>query len=333
MTPTTGPRCPTDICARLREIPDYDRDRVQLHQPRGRRPGPPPRGRAEGAGARRSCAGRSARPKPRRRRAQVADNVTFEGYSRRLPGLTRGAAAPRCSSANTLRGLGGAKPPATARREGTAWPTSPCTTAWPRSPPPTGTPWPAPNRPTGGRRRPLHHPPLPVGAGGLRLHRHRHRLAGPAPGRCATAAALLAATPLYVKTHSQGEYIFDHGWADALERAGGPLLPQAADRRALHPRHRPPLPRRRRSTARRCWRAAIGVAAQQPALLAARHLLHRGRGRGAGRASTALLHRITQQFHWENRGYAELRRLPRRPLRAQAQDDPQGTRDGAGPRA
>ncbi|HEY6919369.1 MAG TPA: peptidogalycan biosysnthesis protein, partial [Tabrizicola sp.] len=30
---------------------------------------------------------------------------------------------------------------------------------------------------------------------------------------------LLAATPLYVKSHSQGEYIFDHGWADALERA------------------------------------------------------------------------------------------------------------------
>ena len=31
----------------------------------------------------------------------------------------------------------------------------------------------------------------------------------------------LAAMPLYVKSHSQGEYIFDHGWAEALERAGG----------------------------------------------------------------------------------------------------------------
>ena len=31
----------------------------------------------------------------------------------------------------------------------------------------------------------------------------------------------IAALPLYVKSHSQGEYIFDHGWAQALERAGG----------------------------------------------------------------------------------------------------------------
>ena len=37
---------------------------------------------------------------------------------------------------------------------------------------------------------------------------------------------LVAATPLYVKSHSQGEYIFDHGWADALERAGGRYYPK-----------------------------------------------------------------------------------------------------------
>src|SRR5688572_32184104 len=30
-----------------------------------------------------------------------------------------------------------------------------------------------------------------------------------------------AAAPAYLKTHSQGEYVFDHGWADAWERAGG----------------------------------------------------------------------------------------------------------------
>ena len=33
--------------------------------------------------------------------------------------------------------------------------------------------------------------------------------------------ALLAAAPAYLKSHSQGEYVFDHGWADAWERAGG----------------------------------------------------------------------------------------------------------------
>ena len=36
----------------------------------------------------------------------------------------------------------------------------------------------------------------------------------------------VAATPLYVKTNSQGEYIFDHGWADAYERAGGRYYPK-----------------------------------------------------------------------------------------------------------
>ena len=31
---------------------------------------------------------------------------------------------------------------------------------------------------------------------------------------------LVAAAPTYLKTHSQGEYVFDHGWADAYQRAG-----------------------------------------------------------------------------------------------------------------
>lgn len=38
--------------------------------------------------------------------------------------------------------------------------------------------------------------------------------------------ALLAAAPAYLKSHSQGEYVFDHGWADAWERAGGSYYPK-----------------------------------------------------------------------------------------------------------
>ena len=34
-----------------------------------------------------------------------------------------------------------------------------------------------------------------------------------------------AVMPLYLKSHSQGEYIFDHAWADAYERAGGRYYP------------------------------------------------------------------------------------------------------------
>ena len=38
--------------------------------------------------------------------------------------------------------------------------------------------------------------------------------------------ALVAAAPCYIKSHSMGEYVFDHAWADALERAGGQYYPK-----------------------------------------------------------------------------------------------------------
>src|ERR1700747_2476715 len=56
---------------------------------------------------------------------------------------------------------------------------------------------------------------------------------GWAPQHMSLAGAdgeIVAVVPLYAKTHSYGEYIFDYGWADAYERAGGrdyPELPSA----------------------------------------------------------------------------------------------------------
>lgn len=57
---------------------------------------------------------------------------------------------------------------------------------------------------------------------------------------------LLAACPLYVKGHSQGEFVFDHGWAEAADRAGisyypkllvaVPFTPAAGARFLIHPR-------------------------------------------------------------------------------------------------
>ena len=41
-----------------------------------------------------------------------------------------------------------------------------------------------------------------------------------------TDGVLAGAAPLYMKSHSQGEYIFDHGWAQAFERAGGRYYPK-----------------------------------------------------------------------------------------------------------
>src|SRR6185369_10359464 len=37
---------------------------------------------------------------------------------------------------------------------------------------------------------------------------------------------LMGCVPLYMKSHSQGEYVFDQGWADAFERAGGQYYPK-----------------------------------------------------------------------------------------------------------
>ena len=48
----------------------------------------------------------------------------------------------------------------------------------------------------------------------------RHLLAEGADG------TLLGAAPCYVKSHSRGEYVFDHGWAEAFERAGGDYYPK-----------------------------------------------------------------------------------------------------------
>ena len=40
------------------------------------------------------------------------------------------------------------------------------------------------------------------------------------------AGQVAAVMPLYLKSHSQGEYVFDHAWADAYERAGGQYYPK-----------------------------------------------------------------------------------------------------------
>ena len=67
------------------------------------------------------------------------------------------------------------------------------------------------------------------------------------------ASGMTAAAPAYLKTHSQGEYVFDHGWAEAWQRAGQPYYPKLqvavpftpvpgrrllAREPALHPRSR-----------------------------------------------------------------------------------------------
>ncbi len=116
---------------------------------------------------------------------------------------------------------------------------------------------------------------------------------------------MIGATPLYVKSHSQGEYIFDHGWADALERAGGRYYPKlqiavpftpATGRRFLTA---PDAPHARDTLVE----AAIALA--EGNRLSSLHVTFcTGHEAETLAARHGLLHRVTQQFHWENRGYA-----------------------------
>jgi predicted N-acyltransferase len=48
----------------------------------------------------------------------------------------------------------------------------------------------------------------------------------PAPILVEEEDRLIAAAPGYLKSHSQGEYVFDHAWADAWEQAGGQYYPK-----------------------------------------------------------------------------------------------------------
>ena len=113
----------------------------------------------------------------------------------------------------------------------------------------------------------------------------------------------IAAMPLYVKGHSQGEYIFDHGWAEALERVGGKYYPKlqsavpftpATGRRFLGPdAHRAAL-----------MQAAIGLTAGNG--LSSLHVTFCAEDEAqALEGLDGTLHRITQQFHWQNRNYTD----------------------------
>lgn len=116
---------------------------------------------------------------------------------------------------------------------------------------------------------------------------------------------LMAAMPLYAKTHSQGEFVFDHSWAEAYERAGGQYFPKllgavpftpVTGRRLLT---RPGPDQTRLSNA--LLSAAIQVAAQNE--FSSLHVNFMTPDQAAGAEELGLMIRNDQQFHWRNDGY------------------------------
>lgn len=112
---------------------------------------------------------------------------------------------------------------------------------------------------------------------------------------------LVAALPAYLKHHSQGEYVFDHAWADAWARAGGEYYPKlqiaAPFTPATGPRVLAPDP---------AMAAPLLAAAQQLCAehgLSSAHATFIAPEQMAWFAAAGWLVRHDIQFHWHNRGY------------------------------
>jgi predicted N-acyltransferase len=112
--------------------------------------------------------------------------------------------------------------------------------------------------------------------------------------------------PMYLKNHSQGEYVFDHGWADALERAGGRYYPKLQVAVPFTPVPGPRLLVRGdmpyEATARTLLAGCLEVARQ--ADVSSLHMTFCTEAEWRFLGDNGLLQRTGEQFHWENRGYA-----------------------------
>jgi hypothetical protein len=117
---------------------------------------------------------------------------------------------------------------------------------------------------------------------------------------------LMGAAPLYLKSHSYGEYVFDWGWADAYERAGGsyypklqacvPFTPVTGPRLLLHPASKRP------AVARALVAGMLELARQTQ--VSSLHVTFPTEAEWRDLGEAGFLRRTGLQYHWENRGYA-----------------------------
>lgn len=113
------------------------------------------------------------------------------------------------------------------------------------------------------------------------------------------SGAICAAAPAYLKSHSQGEYVFDHGWAEAFERAGGQYYPKLQIAVPFTP---VPGPRLLGSRPQQLLAAAEAVVLQNS--LSSAHLTFPSGADSAECERRGWLIRHGIQYHWFNRGYS-----------------------------
>jgi predicted N-acyltransferase len=118
---------------------------------------------------------------------------------------------------------------------------------------------------------------------------------------------LVAAAPMYRKTHSWGEFVFDFGWAQAHERHGISYYPKLLLAVPFSPINAPRLltaPDRPAEDLRRRLIAAMEARCTSEELSSA-HALFIGEAERAAFAAAGWLERSDVQFHWRNRGYRD----------------------------
>jgi predicted N-acyltransferase len=111
--------------------------------------------------------------------------------------------------------------------------------------------------------------------------------------------------PCYLKSHSQGEYVFDRGWADAYERAGGRYYPKLQASVPFTPATGPRLLIRNGVDREQIGTAlASGLVALCEATKASSvHVTFARKAEAKFLGSCGFLQRNDQQFHWHNHGY------------------------------
>ena len=112
---------------------------------------------------------------------------------------------------------------------------------------------------------------------------------------------LAGAMPLFLKSHSYGEYVFDWAWADAYARHGLEYYPKLLSAIPFTPVGGPRLLARGDDERAALLGAALELARQASSL----HILFPPEGEAALMQRAGMMLRRTVQFHWRNEGYAD----------------------------
>jgi uncharacterized protein len=116
---------------------------------------------------------------------------------------------------------------------------------------------------------------------------------------------LVASVPCYLKSHSRGEYVFDAGWADAYERAGGRYYPKLQVSVPFTPVNGPRLlvrPGEDDATLRQVLLSGLEAVREQTDASSIHLTFLEEQDRAAAEAAGYLI-RTDQQFHWIDEGF------------------------------